>query len=55
MGSSAMKSTLIYNDNDITYGLVNAKPNKSIVSPEALKKETWKPKTSLKWYDNPRG
>lgn len=25
------------------------------MSPADLKKETWKPKTSLRWYDNPRG
>jgi len=55
MGSGAMKQSLSYLDNDCSYGLVNAKPhNKSIVSKADLKKETWKPKTSLSWYNNPR-
>ena len=51
-GSDGMKASLSYIDNDCSYGLVNAKPhNKSIVSPADLKKETWKPKTSLNWYN----
>ena len=54
MGSTGMKSTLLYNDNDVTHGLACGKPNKMVLSPDSLKKDTWKPKTSLKWYDNPK-
>ena len=53
MGSDGVKATLSYLDNDISYGLANnSKPNKAIFSPAALKKETWKPKTSLRWHEN---
>lgn len=52
MASSGMKQTLSYQDNDVSYGLVNVKPqNKAVVSPSDLKKETWKPKTTLQWYN----
>jgi len=54
MCSSAMKNSLCYNDNDVTYGLVNTKSNKNAFSPSDYRKEPWKPKTTLKWYDNPR-
>lgn len=48
LGSSGMKDSLSYQDNDITYGLVNTKPqNRGCFSPSDLKKETWKPKTTL--------
>jgi hypothetical protein len=54
MGSSAMQQSLSYNDNDVSYGLVNTKPqNKAVCSPKDLKKETWKPKNSLNWYNSP--
>lgn len=47
-----MKSTLTYQDNDISYGLVTTKPqNKATFSASDLKKETWKPKTTLKWHE----
>jgi len=45
-----MKNTLTYQDNDPTYGLVNAKP-KAAYTGKDLKKEVWKPKTSLKWTE----
>jgi hypothetical protein len=52
MTSSGMKGTLSYLDNDISYGLVNGKHNSKVLfSPETLKKETWKPKTSLRWHE----
>ena len=54
MRSDGVKNTLAYQDNDITYGLVNTKPNKVVLSRKDLDKETWKPKTTLRWHENPR-
>lgn len=49
-GSSGMKTTLTYQDNDVTYGLVNTKPqNKAPFQKSDLKKEVWKPKTTTAW------
>ena len=46
-GSQGMKTTLTYQDNDVTYGLVNTKPqNKAPFQKSDLKKEVWKPKVT---------
>ena len=48
--SQGMKGTLSYQDNDISYGLVNGKHNsKAAFLSEHLIKDPWMPKTSLKW------
>lgn len=50
MGSSGVGKSLNYQDNDISYGLVNAKPQtQAIVQKSDLKKEQWKPKVTTKW------
>ena len=50
-----MQTTLSYNDNDCTYGLVTAKPqNKGYIPPDSLKKEVWKPKTTVQWNEGYR-
>ena len=52
MNSNGMSQTLNYNDNDCSAGLVTVKPtNKGYVPPDTLKKEVWKPKTTLKWHE----
>lgn len=51
-GSQGMKSTLTYQDNDVTYGLVNTKPqNKAPFQKSDLKKEVWKPKVTTQWVE----
>ena len=51
-GSSGMKQSLAYNDNDATFGLVNTKPqNKAPFQQSDLKKEVWKPKTVTAWTE----
>lgn len=54
MHSNGMKQSIRdYKDNDCTKGLVTVKPhtdNKaSVIKP--FKKEVWKPKISLQWYE----
>ena len=52
MQSQGMKDTLKYQDNDVTYGVVSTKPqNRGYISPDSLKKEVWKPKTTLQWHE----
>ena len=52
MASSGMQKSLMYQDNDITYSLVDTKPqNRACFAKSDLKKETWKPKTTLKWHE----
>jgi hypothetical protein len=48
MQSTGMKSSLASVDHDPQYAAMSSKPqNRGYVPPTALKKETWKPKTSL--------
>lgn len=50
-----MSDTLNYKDNDISYGLVNAKAiTKATFNKKDLKKEVWKPMTTLKWTQEPK-
>ena len=52
MSSSGMKTTLAYNDNDPTYGLVTTKHTiKAYIPPGEMKKDVWKPKTTLRWHE----
>ena len=50
MSSSGMQKTLQYEDNDPSHGLVSPKP-RLIFGASALRKEEWKPKTTLKWEE----
>ena len=52
MGSHGMKQSLSYQDNDITYSLVNTKPtNKTLFTKQAYKRENWKPKANAQWVE----
>lgn len=52
MQSSGMKNSLSYIDNDPTYSVVSTKPqNRGYIPPDSLKKEVWRPKTTLKWHE----
>lgn len=54
MQSTGMKDSIAYENSDFG-GLVNAKPNNTcLFAKGSLKKETWRPKTSLKWTQDPR-
>jgi hypothetical protein len=48
MSSSHMQKTLCYEDNDPSHGMISPKAQ-PIYTSAHLKKESWKPKTSLKW------
>ena len=52
--SQGMKSSLSYMDNDVTYGLVDSKhTNKAAFLQQNLVKDPWRPKTSLRWTQDP--
>jgi hypothetical protein len=53
MKSSGMQTSLHFQGDDNFYGAaVGTKPqNRGYVPNDSLKKEVWKPKTSLKWHE----
>ncbi|CDW71784.1 UNKNOWN [Stylonychia lemnae] len=52
MNSTGMIGSLQSVDNDPSFSVLGTKPqNRGYVPPENLKKETWKPKTSLQWNE----
>jgi hypothetical protein len=56
--SSGMRNSLFYNDNDVTYGVVQVKPSESqkdsLFDRGNLLKEVWRPKTVTKWVEEYR-
>lgn len=52
MQSSGMKNSLASMNADPTFVAMDTKPqNRGFVPPETLKKEVWRPKTSLQWHE----
>lgn len=52
MQSSGMKTSLASMNADPTFVAMDTKPqNRGFVPPEKLKKEVWRPKTSLQWHE----
>ncbi len=52
MGSSGMRESLTYQNNEGSFEPMSTKPqNRGYVPSDSLKKEQWKPKTSLKWHE----
>ena len=56
MHSDRMRESLSHKDNDITFGLSTAsRPGQGdfaqLFSGSSLKKEVWKPKTTLQWHE----
>jgi len=52
LNSQGMQGSLAYQDNDISHGLVDAKAtNRSLFGKTELRKETWRPKTTLRWTE----
>jgi hypothetical protein len=53
--SGNMRESLSYNDNDCSHGIVTTKQEaKHLFGGNALKKEVWKPKTTLQWHEGYR-
>jgi hypothetical protein len=52
MHSSGMVQSLTYQNNEGGFEVMGSKPNnRGYVPPETLKKDQWKPKTTLKWHE----
>ena len=52
MHSDGMAQSLTYQNNEGGFEVMGSKPNnRGFVPPETLKKDQWKPKTSLKWHE----